>query len=206
MPRRLFSSAALPLLLLVLSCEAAAANVSEARPMGLFNQGKTEASGGGGDTEASGGSEVTTFNGHSLFAVSGFMVALAKANYGTASGPNSGVWEKHVSAVGGGWAQRTMTVRDATDWWTGIAVQRGGEAGRRFQLGGPKAVVKADRIFMLLERLRGTSKNRATFVLQLVFGEVGEGKRGGKRITWGAGKSLEEIVNSQLTTRSWGQF
>ncbi|RNF00221.1 trans-sialidase, partial [Trypanosoma conorhini] len=79
-------------------------------------------------------------------------------------------------------------------------------AGRRSQLDGPKPVVEANKIFLLLERLHVTSEKRATFGLQLVVGEVGEANSGGKRITWDAESPLEEMVNSQLTMRSWSQF
>nr|AGN32966.1 hypothetical protein [Trypanosoma rangeli] len=197
----------LPCMMLMCSCEAVdAAKASGSQSIALFKVGETRLSTSVGNGAVSGENDVKTFNGHSLVEVGGLMVALAKANFRGASDPNVGMWEKHVSATGEGWA-RQVVAQDNTGWWTGIAVRQRGEADGRSQLGGPKAVAKANKIFLLLEHLRAkAAASQATFDLELFVGTAGEPTAEGKPIVWSAGNLTNAAVTAHLNEKKWSKF
>ncbi|RNE97561.1 putative trans-sialidase [Trypanosoma rangeli] len=212
MYRHMFYSAMLllPSMLLMCSCGAVnAAKASGSQPIALFKVGETRLSASVGNEAASGDNDVKAFNGHSLVEVGGLMMALAKANFRRAGDPNVGMWEKHVSATGDGWA-RQVVAQDKTGWWTGIAVKQRGEAYCRSQLGGPKAVAKRNKIFLLLEHLRATcvraTASQATFDLELFVGTVGEPTAKGEPIVWSAGNLTNAAVTAHLKKEKWIKF
>ncbi|RNF15817.1 trans-sialidase [Trypanosoma conorhini] len=189
MSRRLFSSAVLLLLCCVLICcggcgaETNAAKTQEtSREVELFKPGETPVFAAGEEGESSSlyGS-VSSFLSHSLLDVKGVMVALAIGEHGSGdSNARPGIWAKY-SAYGADVKLKEDAAWEGKAWKTQLVTKRPEEEGYRVLPPGPKAVVKDNKIHLLVSAVTKAriSLGEVHWGLALIVGEVhgpGEGR------------------------------
>ncbi|RNE94830.1 trans-sialidase, partial [Trypanosoma rangeli] len=119
-----------------------------ARLTGLTNNNKT----------------VYAFTGHSLVGTKGVVVALAKARYGRSLISDAGIWAKCISSKGyGNICGCTPVTPGATGGgcpWTKVVPEDAKSGTSLGYLYGPKAVVKDDKILLLLMSYKESQGNR----------------------------------------------
>ncbi|RNF00574.1 trans-sialidase [Trypanosoma conorhini] len=200
------SSAVLLLFLLVCwggsGAEAIAAETQEAsKEVELFKQGEME-SRGCGDGELSALGSVFQFNGHSLVAVDGTIVALAEAQHNASFSSEVAIMASSGSRAG-------------SCWETQIVFRK--EPAPRFSvtLAGSRAVVKDKKIFLLAtsffepqSRLKVPPPNDG-WEAALVVGDVAAAVAGGRTaraVSWSSPVPLTSLFAEEMGRHAWTIF
>ncbi|RNE96866.1 putative trans-sialidase [Trypanosoma rangeli] len=173
MPRQLFYSAVL--LLCVLSMCGSGSGAAEAKDIKpeaaaktpstveLFKRGNTP-SGAAGLSGLTAGRKVYAFTGHSLVGAKGVVVALAKARYGPSLMSGAGIWATCISPKGDGNSCGCTSVPAVATGdgcqWTKVVPDGTKAVNPLGYLYGPKAVVKDDKILLLLMSYKGLQGRR----------------------------------------------
>ncbi|PBJ75403.1 trans-sialidase [Trypanosoma cruzi cruzi] len=205
------TSTALPILLLLLCFGSGAARAEESlsESVELFTPKKTSLSEDEKSKSLISDEAVKSFYGHSLVDVDGLMVAIAKANYKStySNYGDADTWSRHAM-YGDETNFAKLTARDEGGWSSAAVVKRGGQERHFTSLFDTKAVVKDDKIFLIVSKYNfGNETSYMSLYLsevdpELIVGEVkGSGK--GKHVSWTEPISLKTRFEAQMTANDW---
>ncbi|RNC32461.1 trans-sialidase [Trypanosoma cruzi] len=214
MSRRLLNSAAL-LLLFVLFCRGVdasggAGEQMESKEVELFKPGEvTVPAAEEGRETFDGYSLVLSIHGHSLVDVNGAMLALAIGEYDESyDGMYYNILAKYNSY--GDVSNLEKDVTWAAKQWTPKTVfEQFKKGGYRTFLFGPKAVAKANKIFLLLSNFTEQSsvplQTSYSWDLELFVGDVTASTAvpGGKTVSWEGPRSLKSTLLTLMGKHSW---
>ncbi|RNC54444.1 trans-sialidase [Trypanosoma cruzi] len=214
MSRRLLNSAAL-LLFFVLMCRGVdasggAGEQMESKEVELFKPGEvTVPAAEEGRETLDGYSHVLSFHGHSLVDVNGAMLALAIGEYGESYGS----MYYNILAKYNSYGDVSNLEKDVTwaakQWTPKTVFEQFEKGGYRTFLFGPKAVVKANKIFLLFSNFTGQSsvplQTSYSWDLELFVGDVTASTAvpGGKTVSWEGPRSLKSTLLTLMGKHSW---
>ncbi|RHW72638.1 trans-sialidase [Trypanosoma brucei equiperdum] len=152
------------------------------------------------------------FEGNSLVAVGGSVVALAEARYNAWTAGYAGMWlktialgETHQSAQAAGWMSEKK-------WKTENVFVNEPVADHRYAQYGPRAIVLKDKIFLLSlssNKAKDVEPQEGAFDLEvkLFVGAIGgRGAEDGKVVKWNKPSSLTDTFKRPLLEHSWKEF
>ncbi|KAF8299991.1 putative trans-sialidase, Group I, partial [Trypanosoma cruzi] len=214
MSRRLLNSAAL-LLLFVLFCRGVdasggAGEQMESKEVELFKPGEvTVPAAEEGRETFDGYSLVLSIHGHSLVDVNGAMLALAIGEYDESYGD----MYYNILAKYNSYGDVSNLEKDVTwaakQWTPKNVFEQFKKGGYRTFLFGPKAVAKANKIFLLLSNFTGQSsvplQTSYSWDLELFVGEITASTAvpGGKTVSWEGPRSLKSTLLTLMGKHSW---
>ncbi|RNF19102.1 trans-sialidase [Trypanosoma conorhini] len=210
MPQHPFSSAVLLLVLMCCGSGEAASTPGEStsNKVELFTPGTVQSTAASGQTDTTTSLTVSSYFGHSLVDVKGVLVALAVGKYTGSSGngdADAGIWAKYKTYgtgrnVGQGVAEQVQ------QWGTQQLVSKElKEEDPHAPPFGPKALVKDNKIFLLVSSVSSTgasSQSGADRGLALIVGSAGTAEAT-QQVTWENPQSLKTTLDAQMQKNSW---